>query len=164
MVIVEMKKHFQLRAIEWWSAAVMAGWGFWVLAFPTIFELNPAMTGLAAIMPQQVWGLVALGAGIIRLGALLINGMWYRTPTIRWSCSMLSVLIWFIMASVFFRSSVPNTGVIIYGGLMIADMYSAFRAASDFVEAEAQRKLKQLSVATADAGSSNVRSLSARQR
>lgn len=163
MIIVEMKKHFQLRAIEWWSAGVMASWGVWVLLFPTIFADNPAFDMMAQILPQRVWGLIALGAGAVRLVALFVNGLWYRTPAVRWACAMLSILIWFIMTAAFVGSSVANLGAVIYGWHMLADMYSAFRSASDFIEAEAQRQIKKLSVAPVAGGASNVRSLPARR-
>lgn len=165
MVIVEMKKHFQLRAIEWYSAAVMTSWGFWVLLFPSMFSQNPAANNLLAFAPQQVWGLVALGAGITRLGALFINGIWHRTPAIRWLTSMLSILIWFLVTAAFATSSIISMGTVMYGWCVIADMYSAFRSASDYIEAEAQRKLKDMSLATIPTGpkeDDNVRRIHSR--
>ncbi len=165
MVIVEMKKHFQLRAIEWWSAAAMTSWGIWVLLFPTMFMDNSAAHSLLDFAPQQVWGLAAAGAGFIRLTALFINGMWHRTPAIRWMTSMISILIWFLVTAAFANSEIINMGTVVYGWHMLADMYSAFRSSSDFIEAEAQRKLKDLSlpnVPTPHREDNNVRSLHAR--
>lgn len=164
MIIVEMKKHFQLRAIEWWSAAVMASWGFWVIAWPSMFQDNAACHALLAYAPQQLWGLAALVCGGLRTCALFVNGLWYRTPAIRWACAMGSIFIWFSITAAFISSPIINMGPIIYGWLVLADMYSAFRSASDFIEAEAQRKLKDLAVAqmpTSDENS-NVRRIPAR--
>lgn len=124
----------------------MTSWGFWVLLFPSMFQENPACHNLLRFAPQHVWGLVALSAGGLRLVALLINGLWHRTPTIRWLTSMASILIWFLVAAAFATSPIINMGVILYGWNMLADMYSAMRAATDFIEAEAQRKLKQMSL------------------
>lgn len=146
MIIVEMKKHFQLRALEWWSAGTMSSWGFMVLAFPHMFEENPAALALVKLAPQHVWGLAAFIVGFTRVVALLINGLWYRTPAIRWICAMLSVLIWFFVAAGFTSSPIINMGTVIYGWHMIADMYSAFRSASDFIEADAQNRLKKMSL------------------
>lgn len=162
MIVVEMKKHFQLRAIEWWSAGVMASWGLWVLLFPGMFDENPAFDALEAMAPQQVWGCVALVAGGLRLFALLVNGLWHRTPAVRWMCAMTSVLVWFLITSAFAGSNTPNVGVIIYGWHMLADMYSAFRSASDYVEAEAQRRLEDITIATLPRDKDNVRSFPAR--
>lgn len=146
MVIVEMKKHFQLRAIEWLSASVMTSWGVWVLLFPSMFLDNPACHSLLILAPQRVWGLVALAAGVIRLIALFVNGMWHRTPAIRWLTAMFSILVWFLVTAALTTSHIVNMGTIMYGWYIIADMYSAFRSASDYIEAEAQRKLKDMSL------------------
>lgn len=163
MIVVEMKKHFQLRAIEWWSAAVMSSWGFWVIAWPGMFQQNAACHALLDVAPQQWWGLVALTCGGLRLCALFVNGLWYRTPAIRWACSMIAILIWFSITAAFVSSSIINMGPVLYGWLVLADMYSASRSASDFIEAEAQSRLKRLAVAEVPAGEgSNVRSLTAR--
>lgn len=144
MLIVEMKKHFQLRAIEWWSASSMATWGIFVLLFPTMFKENPACHALLVFAPQHVWGLVATLAGGVRLVALLINGMWYRTPAVRWVCTMISIFVWFSITAAFTSSPIINTGVVVYGWHIFADMYSAYRSAVDFIEAEAQARMKAL--------------------
>lgn len=145
MIIVEMKKHFEIRAIEWWSAGMMTSWGFMILLFPGIFEANPACHALLVFAPQHVWGLAAFCAGLLRLLALFINGLWYRTPAVRWLTTMIAIFIWFCITAAFASSPILNTGVVVYGWSMIADMYSAFRSANDFVEAEAQRQIKKLS-------------------
>lgn len=165
MIIVEMKRHFQLRAIEWWSAGAMTTWGSMVLLFPGMFEQNPACHALLALAPQHVWGLVSLTAGLIRLAALFINGLWYRTPAVRWLTAMISIFIWFSITAAFVSSPIINTGVAVYGWHIIADMYSAYRAASDFIQAEAQRRMKTMSAIYAPdekGAGSNVHRLSAR--
>lgn len=156
MITVEMKRHFPLRAIEWWSAGLMATWGLYTLAIPGMYEVNPAMGGLLLFAPQHVWGLVTLIVGSLRLAALIVNGFWHRTPAVRWVTSMLSALVWFLVTSALVNAPVLNPGVIVYGWHIIADIYSAFRSASDFVEAEAQRKIRNHTLAE----TSNVRSIS----
>lgn len=147
MIIVEMRKHFQLRAIEWWSAGTLTSWGSMVLLFPTMFADNPACHALLGFAPQPVWGLGALFAGTLRLMALFINGMWYRTPAIRWLTTMISIFIWFCITAAFTSSPVINMGIVIYGWHIIADLYSAYRSATDFIEAEAQRQIKKMTPA-----------------
>lgn len=144
----------------------MASWGFWVLSFPGMFAENPTCEGLLRLAPQHAWGLVAVTSGCIRLCALFVNGMWAKTPAIRWLTSMVSILIWFLITAAFTSSNVVNMGTIVYGWHMLADMYSAFRSASDYIEAEAQRKLKSLSIGevpTPGEGT-NVRPIHSRQR
>lgn len=155
MLIVEMKRHFQMRALEWWSAGLMASWGFYSLLIPGMYNINPAMHGLLLFAPQHVWGLVALIVGLLRICALVINGFWYRTPAVRWITSMVSALVWFLVTSALVNAPVLNPGVVVYGWHIIADIYSAFRSASDFVEAAAQRKLRNSQIAEAP----NVRNI-----
>lgn len=144
MVVLEMKKHFQLRAIEWWSAGVMTTWGFMVLANPGLFLDNHSATILLSYAPQHIWGLAALGAGGLRLVALFINGIWYRSPAVRWLTTMVSIFIWFCITAAFYSSPVMNLGVVIYSWQIVADLYSAYRSAGDFIEAEAQRQYKAM--------------------
>lgn len=147
MVIVEMKRHFQLRAIEWWSAGLMASWGFYTLLQPGMYEQNTAMHGLLLFAPQHVWGLLSLLVGVSRVLALTINGFWYRTPAVRWATSMISALVWFLITAAYFNAPVLNPGVVVYGWLIVADIYSAFRSASDYVEAAAQRQIRNAQLA-----------------
>lgn len=169
MVIVAMKKHFQLRAIEWWSAGSMASWGFMVLLVPGMFEINPACHALLVFAPQHVWGLAAFVAGALRLTALFINGLWYRTPAVRWITTMGSIFIWFCITAAFFSSPIANMGVVVYGWHILADMYSAYRSAIDYIEAEAQRQMKMMarvapppSPATDEGDGANVHRIPAR--
>ena len=166
MIIVEMRKHFEQRAIEWWSAGAMASWGFMVLLFPNMFILNPACHALLTFAPQNVWGLAAMIAGSVRLVALFINGMWYRTPAIRWLTTMVSIFIWFCITAAFVSSPIINMGIAVYGWHIFADMYSAYRSAMDYIEAEAQSRLKAISphppLASVVGEESNVRSIASR--
>jgi hypothetical protein len=129
-----------------------------------MFWDNPPCHALLQYAPQQVWGLVSLIAGSLRILALFINGLWYGTPAIRWVCSMISILIWFMVTSAFVSSPVANMGVVVYGWHMVADMYSAFRSASDFIEAQAQAEVKKLIVAQLANGGTNVHNLIADHR
>lgn len=141
-----------MRAIEWWSAGCMVSWGAFVLLVPTVFADNSVFQGLLLFAPQQVWGFVALVVGILRLSALIVNGFWCRTPAVRWATSMVSCLVWFLITAALFNAPI-NPGVVVYGWHVIADIYSAFRSASDAVEAAAQRRLRKQQVAE----TSNVR-------
>jgi hypothetical protein len=95
--------------------------------------------------------------GLGRLMALTINGFWFRTPQIRLLASFLSVCVWFFIAAGLFRAGAA-LGIVVYGWHMIADIYSSFRSASDVVEAEASKRLRDLTpVASED--QSNVRHL-----
>lgn len=163
MLIVEMKRHFEVRAIEWWSASCLAAWGSIVLMMPGLFvqpEYQPFFQPLTNWAPQPVWGMFAFAMGLGRLGALTVNGFWFRTPQIRLVASFLSVCVWFFIAAGLFRSGAV-LGLVIYGWHMIADIYSSFRSASDVVEAEANKRLRELTPVGSEE-QSNVRSLTGR--
>ncbi len=144
---VDLKRHFEARAIEWFNGLFLLAWGAYVILHPGLFNgpTFPVWTGLLQIATQEVWGLVAFVVGVIRTVALFINGQWGLTPLIRVVTSFMSVFVWFWVAVALIRSGIPNTGIVVYSGLMFADMYSAFRAASDAYEAEAMKRLKLLS-------------------
>lgn len=163
MLIVEMKRHFEVRAIEWWSAACLLSWGAVVLLLPGMFtepQYAPFFRGMTLWAPQQVWGMFAFMMGAIRLGALIINGFYFRTPQIRLATAFLSVCVWFFIVAGFFQAG-AIMGITIYGWHMVADIYSSFRSASDTVEAEANKRLRdRLNVAPEE--QSNVSSIGIR--
>lgn len=155
---IDMKKHFVARQLEWFSAGVLWAWGSYVILNPGLFHgsMAPSLRGLLAIAAQEYWGYGAFLAGNIRLVALFINGKWGLTPLIRVATSFMSVFVWFWVSVGLYLSHTPQAEYVIYGGLLIADIISAFRAASDSYEAEATKKLKELS------GASNVASFKRR--
>ncbi len=146
---VEMKQHFTARQIEWFSAVMLWAWGSYVLLHPGLFR-GPASSdflGMRTLAPQQVWGYVAFFAGNTRVAALFINGKWGVTPLIRILTSFMSIFVWFWICVGLYLLNTPTTGFVMYGGLLLADMTSAFRAAGDAYEArENKRRLKQLSL------------------
>lgn len=150
---VEVRNHLEVRMPEWLNAFYLTLWGAYVILHPGMMGRNVLFSGLLDLAPQEVWGLAALIVGGVRVGALWINGRWHITPIIRVVTSFVSVFVWFWICVGLYRSGEPQTGLVIYPGLMIADMLSAFRAASDAYEAEAVRRLKILSE------SSNVASI-----
>jgi hypothetical protein len=152
---LDLREHFAARAIEWFNSFYLTAWGAYLILHPGLFTgpLQPAWQGLYVIAPQEYWGFGAFVAGSSRTVALFINGKWGLTPLIRVATSFLSVGVWFCVAVGFVRSGIPNTGIIIFGGLMLSDMYSAFRAAGDAYEAGAMKRLEQLSRSSANVAS-----------
>lgn len=152
---LDLKKHFEARAIEWFNALYLAAWGAYLILHPGIFT-GPAREGWAGLMSiaaQETWGFGAFCFGSIRVVALFINGQWGLTPLIRVATSFTSVFVWFWVLVGLVKTGIPHTGIVLYGGLMLADMYSAFRAAADAYEAEAMKRLEQLSKGSASVAS-----------
>lgn len=144
---LDLKLHFEARATEWFNGFILASWGAYLILHPDLFHgpTGPVWVGLLGLAGQEVWGLGAFTAGMIRLVALFINGKWGITPVIRVATSFLSVFVWFWVAVGLMKAGFANTGIVVYGWLMVSDMHSAFRAASDAYEAEAMKRLKMLS-------------------
>lgn len=127
-------KHFPARAPEWLNAAILICWGSYVLMHPAMFldDRTKAMfQGMIAFAPQPVWGYTALIVGLGRGTALYINGRSKRTPTIRLLASFFSAFILTQITMALFKGDGPNTGMAVYPWLVLADMYSAFRASAD---------------------------------
>lgn len=157
MLIQSLKYHFPARLPEWQNAGWLTCWGVYVALHPQMFskpESAALFAGLAAITdwtgapPASVWGLLAVMVGLIRMAALFINGAYTRTPAIRLATSAISA---FVLANIVYgmvRSGLANTGIVTYFWLFLADIASAYRAASDIPVAgknrdHAQRGLLQ---------------------
>lgn len=144
---IEMKRHFEARSSEWLNAAILLLWGSYVVLHPGLFDgpLSNGFAGMEYLASQEVWGLSAFTAGCIRIFALFVNGRWGLTPVIRIVTSFMSILVWFWIAVGIYLAGTPAPGIIIYLGLMVSDIHSAFRAAGDAYQARALKRLKDRS-------------------
>lgn len=146
MLIVSLKQHFPARWPEWFMSALLVTWGGYTVLFPEIFT-QPATAALVRGMiemagnfpPSAVWGLTALSVGVVRAVALFINGAYTRTPLIRVLMSFASSFIFTQVSIGFLKSGVPNWGLVVYPGLVVMDIVSVYRAATDMVYAEKTR-------------------------
>lgn len=121
--------HLRLRFAEWLLAAITVSLGLILLWTDNLFE-NPFYWGLARITDETTWGIAALIVGMLRLAALFINGAWEPSPMVRTIMSMLTCFLW-VQLSLGLLGGEMSLGVAVYPWLLIADMYSTFRAASD---------------------------------
>ncbi len=127
-------KHFQARFAEWLNAGILFSWGFYIIIHPGIMSnkaISAMWQGFLALAPEQAWGLIALLTGFMRLGALYVNGVHHRTPTIRLVTSFISAFVFVQITSGLWNGGAPNTGIVVYSALIVADIYSAFRASAD---------------------------------
>ena len=148
MLIVSLKEHFPARFPEWLNSGVLFSWGAYVALHPDLFT-NPAtaqlFSGLAEMTwgldynPAALWGLVGVVVALVRASALFVNGAYTRTPMIRLCMSFASAFIWAQVVIGFMNSGVSNTGLVVYGWLVVADIASAYRAGHDLALAEKQR-------------------------
>lgn len=132
-------------------AGLAFSWGTYVAMHPGIFtdDATRAMfSGMAQMAgefpPSALWGISGIVIGLVRAMALFINGAYTRTPLVRLLMSFASIFIWTQIVIGLIKSGVPNTGLVVYSGLVVMDVVSAWRAATDMVFAEKMRHdLKQ---------------------
>lgn len=152
MAITSLRQHWPARKLEWLMSGFMMAWGLYVLFHPQLFtapETAALFAGLADLSssiseyPALVWGGSCFTVGLGRAVALFINGAWTRTPLIRLIASFVSMFIMTQIVVGMWNSGVPNTGLVVYPWLVIADLLSAYRAAVDVVHAEKQREVEK---------------------
>lgn len=152
MIIESLRQHWPSRKMEWIGSGFLLSWGIYVLLHPELFTQDATaqvFAGLAALSdsftpyPALAWGGLAFAIGLARAVALFINGAYVRTPAIRVATSFVSIFILTQICLGMWQSGVPNTGLVVYPWLIIADLISAYRAAVDVVYAETVRKTEK---------------------
>lgn len=133
MMVVHFKDTFPFRVAEWFMAVVMITWAI-VLFNPDFDAGRHASFGFAAVFdftrPHQL-GYMLLTFGFVRFLALLINGLWWRTPAIRLVMAFICNLFWVELTLSIITSGKVTTGLAVYPWFVVLEVYSAFRAAYD---------------------------------
>jgi hypothetical protein len=93
MILVRFARTFRERAPEWVLAFILAGWGG-VLLLPGDSFARPFVRPLATVAPETTWGAITFAMGIVRIGALYINGSRKETPRVRQIGSFLGMIVW----------------------------------------------------------------------
>lgn len=153
MLIQSLKTHFSARAMEWWGAGAMFSWGYYFVTHPQLLTQSATRETFAGLIrvtdffgqPPVAIGLMAIFTGMIRACALFVNGAYEKTPLIRLLTAFASAYIWTSILVGFFVINIPNTGLVIYPWLVVADVISGYRAGYDLVIAESiARKVRSL--------------------
>lgn len=146
MLVVSLKQHFPARFPEWWMSVILVLWGAYVALHPAMFtqtqsrDIFAGMTAMAGeFPPAALWGLSAVVIGMVRACALFINGAYTRTPVIRVLMSFTSAFIWTQVTIGLFKGGVEIPDIVLYAGLVMMDIVSVYRAATDLVFAEKMR-------------------------
>lgn len=147
--IKSLQQHFPARKTEWLMSGLAICWGCYTIQNPAIFtNVETAgvlrrmveMASIIGVRPESLWGGSAIGAGVVRFIALLINGAYARTPFWRAVAGFATMFIFTQVSIALWRSGVPNWGLVVYPWLVIADLLSTYRAAQDAVLAEVNRR------------------------
>lgn len=90
--------HLPQTRLEWFSAMSLILWGTWLLLPGSTYSLSDRIyAGLANIASEEFWGLLATCFGAIHVVALLVNGNFYLTPTIRAMSAGVGSTIWLVL-------------------------------------------------------------------
>lgn len=138
------KETFPFRALEWLLAVFMIGWGLILLHPSYDFTLSNTWASLFVHVSPKLFGSACLAVGLIRFAALLINGLWWRTPFARLVTTFAANLLWVCIVFGLVASDTLNTGWAIYPACVVAELYNAFRSADDSRKSWAARKAARL--------------------
>ena len=151
MLIESVKKHWPARKMEWFMALLTFSWGTYVATHPEIFTA-PGTESLFAGMrdrvpwgvpPHLAWGVGTAAIGLARGIALYINGAHVRTPVVRAMAAFITMFVFTQVVLALNSTGIANTGIVVYTGLVLADMTSCFTAAKDAITAEVHRRVQQ---------------------
>jgi hypothetical protein len=121
------------RLAEWLLALQLLSWGLIVLRPEDTFSLSRSMMPLARIAPEHAWAVYATAVGVVRVGALFING-WVlpHTYLFRIVCSFLSVLAWLTITLGLFNAGTASTALAMYPWCLMAELVCLYRVGRDF--------------------------------
>lgn len=121
------------RMIEWLFSCMMISWGLWLLVPGWQTFANPQYRALALIAGEPTWGIWSVMVGVVRAGALYINGSHWRTPLIRFICSSLGLIWWLTLIYLFLLSPQENpaAGFSWYPVFVVFEGISCWRCAAD---------------------------------
>lgn len=103
-----LQTTFPTRAAEWYMGLSMTALGVVFGYNTTLFAMYPVpLAGLARVADQPTWAAVCLSLGIVRLLALTINGLWWRSPMIRCIMAFGSCFVWWQLSA----GLIANVGI-----------------------------------------------------
>lgn len=125
-------RYGQTRWAEIWLSMIAVGVGL-VLVGPTETFSNNSFRVIASVVSERTAGGLCLFFGLMRLGALWVNGRRGReTSLIRTFGCLGGFVFWLAIALGFLLTAPPiTTGVAVYTILAIAELHASGRAAGD---------------------------------
>lgn len=132
-----MRAYVEGRLFEWTMSLAMVLLALEIFLWPRTLEAS-AFYWLVAVMPSRFVGVFLLLVGAARLTALFINGrsMMYG-PRIRAVGALAGAVMWaqfslaLLMPFVMSEKAIPSPGIPFWFSFTFAEIYSAYRAASD---------------------------------
>lgn len=89
-------EKYPTRHLEYFFAFMLLGWSVNVLIDPGCMS-GPAFKFATALLPTRLYAAVGLATALAGIVALVRNGHWKRSPTLRMFCSGLRMNWWILM-------------------------------------------------------------------
>lgn len=138
-VVTGVKQHFAIRLSEWMMLLPAFGM-FIALRYiqPDMFNQSKSFADLQRWADEQTWATLVLFVGVVRLGALVVNGTFdtFRwSPHIRATAAIFGFLFWlqFVVGiyNAYITVNASISGVFAYGTLMVYEIANIYRSARD---------------------------------
>ncbi|TPM92742.1 hypothetical protein [Mesorhizobium sp. B2-1-3A] len=133
-----IRQHFGMRVTEWIMTGALFGWSAVLAGDPSTFSTARAFAVIASYGDEAMWANICLFAGLLRLGALTVNGTFRQfrfSPHLRAGASIASCVFWGQIALgvliAWLTLGGGGTGVIAYSTFMAIEMWNLFRAWAD---------------------------------
>jgi hypothetical protein len=129
-------RHCQNRVFEWTMTGALLGMGILMVIWPTAFSASKLQFLLDIINPKCLT-YYFLTIGGLRAVALYRNGSWpVWGARMRVLCAMGSMAVWMQMglSLLIMQTAIyapPSPSVPLYAALVVAELYSTYRAAAD---------------------------------
>lgn len=151
IMVASLGRHWPSRKMEWVLAGITFTWGLYFLMHPDIFDgplTGRPLEGLREMTPTGIapflfWGLTTLLVGLLRAIALYINGAHVRTPVVRAIAAFVTMFVFSNVVFATWSTGIANPSIVIYAGLVAADMISAYAAGKDAITAEVHKRIEQ---------------------
>lgn len=129
-VLVAIRDRFSGRILEWYVAAQLLMWGIILLSPEDSFAQSVAFASFH--IGQNTLGQIMLAVGVIRIGALIVNGAVPNvTPFFRIGGAFLGCGVWFYISLNFFASGHIGVWIAAWPMAFVAEFVNMFRASQD---------------------------------
>ena len=120
-----LQTTFPTRALEWFLTFALFNLGviFWLT--PDLFASNVGWAGMANLADQSTWCAVCLIVGVARILALVINGLWWRSPLVRCVGAFISCFVWWQLSAGLIGNA--GLGAAVLPLCFVGDVYNAIR-------------------------------------
>lgn len=124
------ENHFRLRLCEWVLAVIMMLFGV-MLYHSDVAQITRFFGRLFEMWPPRTLAVVMSSIGMARFAALLVNGLWVRTPFVRAVMAMFSGIFWALITEALLTSGVVGTGWAVYPVFTALEFLNMYYAAQD---------------------------------